>query len=83
MIKVLLFAQLADLAETNALEYDFEQDMTPRSLVKSMVGTAPQALTDVLQHDLVMVAANEVMIDWDKPLEDGDTVAFLPPFSGG
>jgi sulfur-carrier protein len=29
------------------------------------------------------VAINESFADWDSPLADGDTVAFLPPVAGG
>ena len=29
------------------------------------------------------VAVNDEFTDWDRPLQSGDTVAFLPPMSGG
>ncbi|MFT5127054.1 MAG: molybdopterin converting factor subunit 1 [Rhodothermales bacterium] len=29
------------------------------------------------------VAVNESFAEWDRPLQDGDTVAFLPPVAGG
>ena len=31
----------------------------------------------------IMVAVNEELVRWDGTLRDGDTVAFLPPVSGG
>ncbi len=83
MIKVLFFAQLAEYAGRSSIELEFQAAMTPRSMVKSMVGVVPKELTDALLHDVAMVAANEVMIAWDDALSDGDEVAFLPPFSGG
>ena len=83
MIKVLFFAQLAEYAQVDSLEVDFHAGITPRILVQSLVDILPQALTDALIHDVALVAANETMIDWDKPLSDSDEVAFLPPFSGG
>jgi len=32
---------------------------------------------------VVKVAINDRFEDWHTPLKEGDTVAFLPPFSGG
>lgn len=29
------------------------------------------------------VAINDVMADWDSPIEDGDTVLLFPPVAGG
>jgi molybdopterin synthase sulfur carrier subunit len=29
------------------------------------------------------VAVNEDFAGWDQPLEDGDTVVFIPPVAGG
>lgn len=29
------------------------------------------------------VAVNDELVDWSRPLREGDAVAFLPPFSGG
>ena len=28
-------------------------------------------------------ARNDVMVSWDHPVQQGDVLAFLPPFSGG
>jgi molybdopterin converting factor subunit 1 len=33
--------------------------------------------------DSLRVAINESFASWDSPLQDGDTVAFLPPVAGG
>ncbi len=32
---------------------------------------------------IVKVAINNQFAEWHTPLQEGDTVAFLPPFSGG
>jgi molybdopterin synthase sulfur carrier subunit len=33
--------------------------------------------------NIVKVAINDRFEEWNTPLKDGDTVALLPPFSGG
>jgi molybdopterin converting factor small subunit len=43
----------------------------------------PKELIDSLRFDAVMLSVNQVMADWDHVLNDGDELAFLPPFSGG
>jgi molybdopterin-guanine dinucleotide biosynthesis protein A len=51
----------------------------------------PQELYAQLQRDrglnlapqYLRVAINEEFADWEQPLADGDTIAFLPPVAGG
>jgi molybdopterin-guanine dinucleotide biosynthesis protein A len=51
----------------------------------------PQELYRQLQHErglklapqFLRVAVNDEFGDWDQPLADGDTIAFLPPVAGG
>jgi molybdopterin synthase sulfur carrier subunit len=52
---------------------------TPRELYAQLneshgLGLAPEHFR---------VAVNDAFADWDAPLAAGDTVAFLPPMSGG
>lgn len=36
-----------------------------------------------IAEDRLKVVINEVFSDWSCPLNDGDTVAFVPPVAGG
>ena len=36
-----------------------------------------------LDTSAVRAAVNDVYVSWSHPLADGDTIAFLPPMSGG
>ena len=36
-----------------------------------------------VEVDRLKVVVNEVFSDWSCPLNDGDTVAFVPPVAGG
>ena len=53
--------------------------------------TSPSELYEELRHRhglslpraLLRVAVNEEFADWERPLEDGDRVVFIPPVAGG
>jgi molybdopterin synthase sulfur carrier subunit len=77
MIKILLFAHLQDEAGTAAMEID-KRDLAVHEL--------KQWLQD--NHGLrglssVMTAINESFANEGDVIKDGDTVAFIPPVSGG
>lgn len=36
-----------------------------------------------LAHENLKVVVNEEFVDWLHPLNDGDTVVFIPPVAGG
>ena len=81
MIKVLFFAQLRELLDTEYLEFNQEFD-TVASLRKAL-----QARSIVWQESLesgkTLVALNQSIADDNAPLKDGDEVAFFPPVTGG
>jgi len=83
MIKVLLFAQLAEDAGKDSLLLEYETDLTPRQMLDTLETRLPPEVIASLRHDAVMLSVNQVFAAWDDPLNDGDEVAFLPPFSGG
>ena len=82
-IKILFFAQLADQAGTASIEIEYTEGVTARNLVDQLHAQVEPEAIAALRHDVVLLAVNKEMADWDRALEDGDEVAFLPPFSGG
>lgn len=82
-IKLLFFAQLAEQAGCDSTVVDAGHPGTPRQLLEQLERKLPKSLLDTLRFDTVMVSINKVLASWDDPLEEGDEVAFLPPFSGG
>ncbi|RFU70886.1 molybdopterin converting factor subunit 1 [Peribacillus saganii] len=77
MIKVLLFAHLKDLIGKDEIEVNADE-LTVEQL--------RQKLSDEYGlHGLegVMAAVNEEFADPDTMVSNGDTVAFIPPVSGG
>lgn len=77
MIKVLLFAHLQDEAGIETLEID-RTSMTVLELKQWMQDNHQMSgLTGV------MTAINESFANDSDKIKDGDTVAFIPPVSGG
>ncbi|MCC2929673.1 MULTISPECIES: molybdopterin converting factor subunit 1 [Bacillus] len=77
MIKILLFAGLAEKAGTSTLEIDMEQATTDdvKAVLKEQYGLE--------SIDTAMIAVNESYVKENTSISSGDTVAVIPPVSGG
>ena len=66
-----------------------ERGVTQESV--DSTASTPAALYDHLRgihgfslgRDALKVVVNEDFVEWDAPLNDGDTVVFIPPVAGG
>lgn len=52
---------------------------TPAALYEDLLKNYPLGLS---QNDL-RAAVNDEIVSWNRPLSDQDSIAFLPPMSGG
>ncbi|MGG4267123.1 molybdopterin converting factor subunit 1 [Peribacillus simplex] len=77
MINVLLFAQLKDELGKESLSIEGKGMSVAQLKGKMRVEFQLEGL------ESVMTAINEEFADDDTILSDGDTVAFIPPVSGG
>jgi len=77
MVKVLLFAQFQEAAGTESVDVDAAGQ--PVGHVKSIL----KENYDLLDLDNATVAVNQEYTGMDTELKEGDTVAFIPPVSGG
>lgn len=77
MIKVLLFAQLQEEVGQSKLDLEFGP-ATVTKLKKELVDKY-----NGLQLDQAMIAINEKYAKNDDIVNPGDTVAVIPPISGG
>ncbi|AOH57254.1 molybdopterin converting factor subunit 1 [Peribacillus muralis] len=77
MIKVLLFAQLRDESGKEAISIE-GNGWSVAELKGKM-----EAEYQLGGLETVMTAVNEEFADDNTILSDGDTVAFIPPVSGG
>ncbi|WP_088066687.1 molybdopterin converting factor subunit 1 [Gottfriedia luciferensis] len=78
MIKVLLFAHLREKLGTEQLMIQDKNEMSVQDL---KIWLSEQYNLQSLNH--VMTAINEEFVTDDEVVKDGDTVAFIPPVSGG
>ena len=79
-IELLLFAEVA------------QECGTPRLSVRCATGSTVDQLLDDLserhapiavRRDVIAIAVNESYVKLDHVLHDGDTIAIIPPVSGG
>lgn len=79
MINILLFANLAQQAETEKVSIEVNSALSVkevRTLLQQKVGK----LTGI---ENALLAVNEEYVELTGQVKDGDTVAFIPPVSGG
>ncbi|MBM3888190.1 MAG: molybdopterin converting factor subunit 1 [Verrucomicrobia bacterium] len=67
-----------------------EQARTNEETIRTTAGTPAALWEDLRQRhhftahlDALRVAVNEEFVPATQPLQDGDTVAFIPPVAGG
>ncbi|WP_156291649.1 molybdopterin converting factor subunit 1 [Oceanobacillus salinisoli] len=77
MIKVLLFAHLQEEAGKDQINYDRE------SITVKELKTSLQNDFGLAELEQVMTAINEEYAMDEDMVKSGDTVAFIPPVSGG
>lgn len=77
---VLLFASVAEMAGTRRLAVDLREGARVFDLERELVSRFPrlQGLADKIVY-----ALNEEYVDRDQVIRAGDTVAVIPPVSGG
>ncbi|HEX3604386.1 MAG TPA: molybdopterin converting factor subunit 1 [Candidatus Dormibacteraeota bacterium] len=80
-VQVLLFARLRELAGERSLELRVPAaGATVRGVLEAAVERHPR----LRGADAgVRVAVNEEYASWDRPVQAGDAVAFIPPVAGG
>ncbi|EIT84575.1 molybdopterin converting factor subunit 1 [Fictibacillus macauensis ZFHKF-1] len=78
MISILLFAQLQE--EAGCSEVEIEADAVSIADIKTLLQTK-YGIGSLLES--CFVAVNEEYVEDTVVVKNGDTVAFLPPVSGG
>ncbi len=82
MIKVKYFATLKKMAGKEEDQFDLGQTSTVRNL-SEVIGKSLPEIGKMIREKKVMISVNYDVVSIDSPINDGDEVALLPPFSGG
>ncbi|MCL2898671.1 molybdopterin synthase sulfur carrier subunit [Brenneria tiliae] len=81
MIKVLFFAQVRELTDTDSLtlaaEYATVDDL------RRALSARGDRWALALESGRLLAAVNQSLAEPQHPLRDGDEVAFFPPVTGG
>ena len=83
MIKLLFFAQLAELAGQDSIELEATVPQKVYELIDALAVSLSAEALEVIRDESTMVSINHAVCDRDDMVCSGDEVAFLPPFSGG
>lgn len=75
-----LFARARQLYGAASTRLRLPEGANPGACFDALV--AERSRLEPLRERL-LVAVNEKYASWDRPLSEGDTVAFIPPVSGG
>lgn len=81
MIKVLFFAQVRELVNTDALELPAR--FTTVDALRQHLAAQSDRWALALEDGKLLAAVNQTLVSFDQPLVDGDEVAFFPPVTGG
>ena len=75
-ITILFFGALADISGAGKIEFQYSEDT--EKLNEQLIIKYP-----LLKNKNYRIAVNKVLINKTQLLNEGDTVALLPPFAGG
>ena len=78
-ITVLYFASLAAKAQQGQQQLDLADNISLSKLYTQL----QQQHGFELDTSKVRVAINDEFASWDDAINDGDTIAFIPPVAGG
>ena len=81
MIKVLVFAQVRELVNTDSLT--LEGSFENVAALRAHLAAQGERWALALDESKLLAAVNQTLVEFSHPLTAGDEVAFFPPVTGG
>lgn len=81
MIKVLFFAQVRELVNTDSLALDASFDNV--EALRAHLAAQSDRWALALEEGKLLAAVNQTLVEFSHALNAGDEVAFFPPVTGG
>ncbi|OCG07477.1 molybdopterin synthase sulfur carrier subunit [Gilliamella sp. wkB178] len=81
MNKIIFFAQIRELIDTESITLNANQETVCSLLDQLSQRGEKWALA--LKENVVLCAVNQILVDGDYLIQDGDEIAFFPPVTGG
>ncbi|HDC4590679.1 molybdopterin synthase sulfur carrier subunit [Enterobacter cloacae] len=81
MIKVLFFAQVRELVNTDSLT--LEPTFKDVAALRAHLAAQSDRWALALDEGKLLAAVNQTLVEFTHPLAAGDEVAFFPPVTGG
>ncbi len=82
MVKVRFFAVLKKIVGKEEMALDVEKGTTLEQLLSRLERDLPP-LQQVLKEGKVLISVNQEVVPKECLIQNGDEIAFLPPFAGG
>ncbi|MFN0117785.1 MAG: MoaD/ThiS family protein [Elusimicrobiota bacterium] len=79
MVRCLFFAQCSDWMKVKELEIPLFSSISIQQLLEKDL----RFIQLNNRKSFLKVAINQVMVDFQTEVKNGDEIAFMPPFSGG
>ncbi len=82
MVTVKFFAVLKHLVGKDEISLDVEKGTSLEKLLEKLVSDLPP-LKESVNEGKILISVNQEVVEKDYLINDGDEIAFLPPFAGG
>lgn len=82
MVKVKFFAVLKGLVGKEEVSLQIKEGLSLEQVIEQLKKELP-ALGDLMKKGGILISVNQEVVEKHALIQDGDEIAFLPPFAGG
>lgn len=82
MVKIRFFAVLKKIVGKEEVVLDIEKGTTLEQLLSRLERDLPP-LQQIMKEGKILISVNQEVVPKECLIQNGDEIAFLPPFAGG